>query len=84
MFSETMDIYVYDDYLKDYDEPFTAENPVYKAFTPKRLTRQEQMERAMKNLVGVEIKENNVFIEEKSDKQVKQAQMVFESLKKIG
>lgn len=63
MFTETMNIYIYDDFLRDYDYPLTAKNPIYNLFKPKRLSREEQKKKAQKMLGLLQIDENETKME---------------------
>jgi hypothetical protein len=78
MYRENMEIYVYDDSIRDYDMPFTAKNPIAKKYSPKKLSRGEQIERAKKMLGGLEIEDNGSFHEINDQKTVKEVQSVFD------
>jgi hypothetical protein len=66
MKTDYMDIYIYDDYIRGYDEPITAKNPISNLYKPKRLTREEQKEKAKNILGNVELTE---FVEISEDNQ---------------
>lgn len=57
MHLDTIDIMIYDDYLRDYDLPITAKNPIANMYKAKRLSRAEQIDKLKEMLGNVEIEE---------------------------
>lgn len=64
MFSETMNIMIYDDFLRDYDFPITAKNPISNMYFAKRLTREQQIEKMLSVLGTVQIEDKESMVEE--------------------
>lgn len=71
MYPETMEIYVYDNYLRDYDFPITAKNPINNVYKPQRLSLEEQKAKILKTLGNLEMQDNGSNIEEIKVKQEK-------------
>jgi hypothetical protein len=63
MFSDTMNIYLYDDILRDYDIPFSAKNPIANKYKAVKLNRKEKLEKMKKLLGNLEIEENDSKME---------------------
>lgn len=61
MYSDYMNIYIYDDFLRDYDEPFSAKNPISGMFGSRRLSKEQQANKIKSLLGNIDI-ESDIYV----------------------